>query len=77
MDPKRRDAFDSLIKAWSSEQGTMSYARIPTVLGVMLLTAVVDNRRLIEDLFDQVKIIELKIGKIHSYLESKAPSTKL
>ncbi|MBO3810201.1 MAG: hypothetical protein FGF50_11510, partial [Candidatus Brockarchaeota archaeon] len=35
LDLKRREAFDSLIQVWSSEQGSMSYAKIPTVLDVM------------------------------------------
>jgi len=69
MDVSRRDAFDSLLKAWSSEQGAMSYAKVPTVLDVMLLTAVIDNRKLIEDLFDQVGIISSKIDMIQKRLE--------
>lgn len=69
MDASRREAFDSLLKAWSSEQGAMSYAKVPTVLDVMLLTAVIDNRKLIEDLFDQVGIISSKIDMIQKRLE--------
>ena len=34
-------------KVWSSEMGAMSYVKIPAVLDIMLLTAVVDNRKLI------------------------------
>ena len=69
MDVSRRDAFDSLLRAWSSEQGAMSYAKVPTVLDVMLLTAVIDNRKLIEELFDQVGIIGSKLDKIQTRLE--------
>jgi len=69
MDVGRRDAFDSLIRAWSSEQGAMSYARVPTALDVMLLTAVVDNRRLIEEVFDQIGVIRSKLEKIEARLE--------
>lgn len=69
MDASRRDAFDSLVKAWSGEQGAMSYAKIPTVLDVMLLTAAVDNRRLIEGLFDQVGVIHSKIDKIQARVD--------
>ena len=61
MDVARRDALNSLIKAWSSELGAMGYARIPSALDVMLLTAVVDNRKLVLELFDKVKALELKI----------------
>ena len=45
MDAGRRDAFDSLVRAWSSEMGAMTYTRIPTTLDVMLLTAIIDNRK--------------------------------
>jgi len=69
MDAGRRDAFDSLIRAWSSEQGAMSYARVPTALDVMLLTAVTDNRRLIEDLSDQIEVLRSKLEKIDTRLE--------
>lgn len=69
LDASRRDAFNSLLKVWSSEQGAMSYAKVPTVLDVMLLTAVIDNRKLIEDLFDQVGIISSKIDMVQKRLE--------
>ena len=77
MDASRRDAFDSLIKAWSSEQGAMSYAKVPTVLDIMLLLAAIDNRKLIEDLFDQVGIIRSEVEKIKSYLEPEKIKTLL
>ena len=69
MDPARRDAFDSLLKVWSSEQGAMSHARVPTALDIMLLTGVIDNRRLIEELSDRFGILESKMTKLISQLE--------
>jgi DNA repair protein RadA len=69
MDPSRRDAFDSLIKVWSNEQGAMSHARVPTALDIMLLTGVIDNRKLIEELSDRFEILESKITKMISKLE--------
>lgn len=71
MDASRRDAFDSLIKAWSSEQGAMSYAKVPTVLDIMLLMAAIDNRKLIEDLFDEVGILRSEIEKIKSHFKAE------
>jgi len=68
MDAGRRDAFDSLVHAWSSEQGAMSYAKVPTALDVMLLTATVDNRKLIEEFFSQLGAIRSKLEKIESEL---------
>ncbi len=69
IDEGRREAFDSLIQTWSSEQGAMSYARVPTALDIMLLTAAVDNRRLIEGLTDEVGAIRSKLDKIEGKLE--------
>jgi len=69
MDASRRDAFDSLVRAWSSEQGAMSYARVPTALDVMLLTGLIDNRKLIEDIFDEIGVMRLKLDKIDGKLE--------
>lgn len=64
MDLARRDAFNSLVKAWSSELGAMSYARIPAALDAMLLTGVVDNRKLIMELQKQVKTLESKLQRL-------------
>ncbi|MEM1582547.1 MAG: hypothetical protein QXK89_08580 [Candidatus Bathyarchaeia archaeon] len=69
MDMKRREAFDSLVHIWSSEQGAMSYAKVPTVLEVMLLTAVVDNRKLVEEALEQVKLMHAKLEKIDAVLQ--------
>lgn len=68
MDAKRREAFDSLVHTWSSEQGAMSYARVPTVLEVMLLTAVVDNRKLVEEALEQVKMMRAKLEEVEAGL---------
>ena len=65
MDVSRRDAFDSLLRVWGSELGAMSYARIPTVLDVMLLTGLIDNRKLIVTLSNQLEILESKIKKLN------------
>jgi hypothetical protein len=69
IDAGRRDAFDSLVRTWSREQGAMSYARVPTALDVMLLTAVIDNRKLIEELFDQIGVIRSKLSEINKMLD--------
>jgi RecA/RadA recombinase len=68
MDPARRDAFDSLTKAWTAEQGAMSYAKIPSVLETMLLAACVDNRKLIDDLQDQISLLKSQLDKTRSEL---------
>ena len=43
-------AFDELWPAWSTEQGEMIYTEVLSSLDLLLLTAVVDNRREIEAL---------------------------
>ena len=53
-DPERQRAFDELWRAWASEEGAMINSGVPTALDVLLLTAVVDNRREIEALRREV-----------------------
>jgi len=58
VDRGRREAFEGLVEAWSSELGAMSYAESLTLFDLMLLVAVVDNRSLIARLmkgFDDLK----------------------
>ena len=69
MDAGRRNAFDSLLKSWSSEQGAMSYAHIPYALDAMLLTAVVDNRKRTLDLSGQVRNVNSKMSRIQDQFE--------
>jgi len=54
-EPSRREAFERLLEVWSSEKGAINNAETPTALDAMLLTAVVDNRRLIEEVAKQVE----------------------
>jgi hypothetical protein len=68
IEPARRDAFDSLTRSWTAEQGAMSYAKVPSVLEIMLLTAAVDNRKTIEDLQDEVAILRSQLKKTRSEL---------
>ena len=70
MEASRRDAFDSLKRAWSSELGAMSYARIPYVLDAMLLTGLIDNRKLIEELYARFRLLESKVEKLASRLNA-------
>jgi len=63
-DPRRREAFNLLVEAWSGEMGAMSYANIPSVLDVMLLTAVIDNRKRIEELAEQLSETLSRLRKL-------------
>lgn len=49
-DDSMQRAFDRLWAAWSSEQGAMIHSEVLSALDLLLLTAVVDNRKEIEEL---------------------------
>lgn len=70
MDVARRDAFDSLLRTLSSELGAMSYAKIPTVLDVMLLTGLVDNRKLLIKLSNQLEVLKSKIKQLNMHVNT-------
>jgi hypothetical protein len=48
--PTRKEAFDRLVEAWSNEMGAITYAESVSMFDLMLLTAAVENRRLITEL---------------------------
>jgi len=68
-EPSRREALNSLLQVWSSERGAMNNAEVPTALDVMLLTAVVDNRRLIQDLFSRMDALQSGLKEIRRRLD--------
>jgi RecA/RadA recombinase len=69
LNASRRKAFDNLLTVWLSKQGTMSYAKVPTTLDIMLLTAIIDNKKLIGKLLDQVDIINSKMDRPRTHLK--------
>ena len=72
LDPKRQEAFDRIVKGWTSELGAMSYAKVPTVLDIMLLTAAVDNRKAIEDLYEEVRLLGARVEELRQMLRQLA-----
>ena len=76
IDPSRRDAFDSLTRTWTAEQGAMSYAKVPSVLEVMLLAAAVDNRKNIEDMQDEIALLRSQLEKARAELSEAKISIK-
>lgn len=46
---ERRDAFEELVEAWSSELGAITYAESMKLQDLLLLVALVDNRRIIKE----------------------------
>jgi len=64
MDRTRVDAFESLSRAWTSEQGAMSCLNVPTVLDAMVLVGEIDNRKLILELTERLSRIEGKIDRL-------------
>jgi hypothetical protein len=49
-----QEAFDELWPAWSSEMAAMIYAEVLSVMDLLLLTSVMDNRREIKKLKDEL-----------------------
>jgi len=58
IDEGRREAFEKLVEAWSGELGALTYAEGFTLLDLLLLTAVLENRSLIEQLLSRVEALE-------------------
>jgi len=52
-----QDAFDELWSTWSSEMAAMIYAEVLSVLDLLLLTYVLDNRREIRKLKEEMEQI--------------------
>ena len=50
MSMGRREAFDRLVEAWTSELGAISYSESLSLMDLILLTGEVDNRALLETL---------------------------
>lgn len=70
----RRDGFEQLVEAWSSELGAMSFAESLTLLDLMLLVAAVENRSLLsglhrdtENLTERVSNIEERLARAGSH----------
>jgi hypothetical protein len=61
--PGRREAFDRLVEVWSSELGAVTYAESISLFDLLLLTAAVDNRKLIEELSERLCRFENKGGE--------------
>jgi hypothetical protein len=68
-DRGRREAFDDLVKAWSSELGAMSYAESFTLTDLMLLAASIDNRRLITSLRGRLRDLKLEVESMEDAMD--------
>ena len=55
MDDALLEAFDQLWPTWSSEMAAMIYADIIQVMDLILLTSIVDNRREIERIKQDIR----------------------
>ena len=63
MDTERKEAFDSLVKAWTSEKGSMSHAEAASTIEVMLLSAIVDNRKILANIQKRLDKLESQISQ--------------
>jgi hypothetical protein len=53
-DKGKKDAFDKLVTSWDSELGALTYAESITLNDYILLTSIVENRRLLNDLQERI-----------------------
>ena len=58
----RREAFDRLVEAWSAELGAISYAESLSLMDLILLTGLVDDRRVSEELITRLTDIENRLA---------------
>ena len=65
---ERREAFDNLVGAWSSELGAMSFAESVKLLDLLFLVAVVENRSLSESLSVRIRSLEERISRVEERL---------
>jgi len=69
MSKRRREAFDRLVEAWSSELGAISYAESLSLMDLILLTGEVDNRAFSESLKNRMDNLDAILNEY----EKKAP----
>ncbi len=64
----RREAFDTLVGAWSAELGAVSFAESMKLLDLLLLVSAVDNRSVAESLRREVHTIDERISIVERSL---------
>jgi hypothetical protein len=60
----RREAFDRLVEAWSSELGAISYAESLSLMDLLLLTGTVDNRTFLETLKLKLDSLDVRLSEV-------------
>ena len=60
----RRGAFDRLTEAWSAELGTITYVESLSLMDLILLTGLVEDRRISEELSSRLAEVESRIEKL-------------
>jgi hypothetical protein len=64
----RREAFDQLVEAWSSELGAVTFAESFALLDLMLLVAVVENRGLCGRMLQGMDLLGEKVSRVEERL---------
>ena len=62
-DKGKKNAFDKLVSSWDSELGALTYAESIKLNDYILLTSVVENRRLLNDLRERIDKLDNKEKK--------------
>ena len=61
----RRDAFDHIVEAWSAELGAISYAESFTLMDLLLLTGVIEDRRVTDELSLRLSDLERRVDELN------------
>ena len=61
----RRDAFDHIVEAWSAELGAISYAESFTLMDLLLLTGVIEDRRVTDELSLRLSDLERRVDEFN------------
>jgi RecA/RadA recombinase len=70
IDAGRKNAFDNLLHIWNSEKDALNYKRVPSILDILLLVAITDNRKTIEEIQNQLEILTSKLENVKSKLKN-------
>ena len=63
----RREAFDRLVEAWSAELGAISFAESLSLMDLLLLTGLVDDRRVSQELVSRMTDVEKRIEQLEHH----------
>lgn len=64
VEPGRRITFDRLAEVWSAELGAIAYAESFSLMDLILLTGLVEDRRVSGELCSRLAEVESRVEKL-------------